>query len=68
MSISLVGRAWGGEENSRSVCGDDPQSLSLGGRCGDVTSDVRIVAPCVSPLVMGGGENKSFPETAIQKR
>ena len=76
MSISLVGRVWGGEENSRSVCGDEARSLlSLGG-CGDVTSDVRMVAPCVSPLTLGGEapltlggeENKSFPKTALWKK
>lgn len=68
MSISLVGGARGGEENSRSVCGDEALSLlSLGG-CGDVTSDVRMVAPCVSPLTAGGEENKSFPETAVKVR
>ena len=68
MSISLVGGARGGEENSRSVCGDEALSLlSLGG-CGDVTSDVRMVVPCVSPLTAGGEENKSFPETAVKVR
>ena len=68
MSISLVGRARGGDENNRSVCGDEGLSLlSLGG-CGDVTSDVRMVAPCVSPLTAGGEENKSFPETAVRER
>lgn len=70
MSISLVGGACGGEENSRSVCGDEARSLlSLGAR-GDVTSDVRMVAPCASPLTVSpltvGGE--SFSETAMCER
>ena len=68
MSISLVGMACGGEENSRSVWGEEPRSLTSLGRCGDVISEVRIVVPCVSPGTSSplavGGENKSFPEIA----